>query len=489
MSDTLNELLVTASTEAIANNYEATHLIGLIDNQTDAMEVQLEQLHQSLRAVTAFENEDTELTDDIVLSLESFGFEDVREIAKQTVSQLKNAKAKAENVFKALGRILDAIATTLNAVAMTLGHLLTEIEVFATSVIKRAKNLQKLARDLDRVKEPVNVGKLKHLHIEGQRPTGKELIRGFENFNEICKVTISTRKLGYFNTITQDVLEPFRGSVKTTRVDQIIATIGLLGFITNPAIPASILLKHIASAVAPGIGKAVDIAAVGASAKVPTILLKGLKALIPAMGLAGAPMVREMIAGRLDLSIIPKYLDIYPYCKDEVKGNKTFLDYYRSPILLGNRYFEVSDYSKRFGADIKLSYKSTGARFKTLEVKDSKLNDSMEALSPNDIVVICDHIIDCFTYVKVYNKSFRSFYKLYNQLYREISELVMENTDESHVGMYVRYSYRNALNLMLDSMWKNCFGSDNKFIRHLVAVSRDTLSYCEQSLDHQSSEE
>lgn len=489
MTDTPQVSSGFGSFDPISDDYGYEVLAANLANYDESIEQQLIKLSNSLRAVVGFESEAFDLTDEMIESLEAYGFEDVKEITKQSIDHLKNAKAKAENVFKALGRILDMVATTLNAIAMSLGRLLSEAEVFCLAIIKRAKELQKKAKQYDIVKEPVNVGKLKHLRVENHRPSTKELMVGFELFNEICKTTISSQKLGYFNRITQDVLEPFRGSIKTTRVDQFIATIGLLGFVTNPAIPASILLKHLASAVAPGVGKAVDIATIAATTKVPTVLINGLKALIPAMGLTGAPMVREMIAGRLDLGIIPSYIDIYPYCKQEVKGKELFLNYYQSPILLGNHYFEISDYSKRFGTDVKLSYKSTGARFKKLEVKDKDLNDSMEALSPNDIIVLCDHIIDCFTYVKVYNKSFRSFYKLYNQLYREISELVMENTDQSHVGMYVRYSYRNALNLMLDSMWKNCFGSDNKFIRHLIAVSRDTLTYCEQSLDQQSGKE
>ena len=87
-----------------------------------------------------------------------------------------------------------------------------------------------------------------------------------------------------------------------------------------------------------------------------------------------------------------------------------------------------------------------------------------------------------------YCKEWPNFAKTYNAEYTRITDIVMTHSDDlgddkkSATAHYVRYSYRNAMSVMLAGMWKNCFGADNQFIRFLVSLSRVLLAYCKQSL-------
>lgn len=452
------------------------------DRHAVSFETMMNDLSNAMRLMHEGEHGHIELSQEALdvlhsVSLEG-GFEKVKKVGKSVV----DVKRKTEDFFKALGAILDSISMRLNAVAMTLGKLLLSGEPLVNGIIKRATTLKERAKKGIIVDSDVNVVKLKHLVLKDDRPTNKELVEGFKFLNGITKNNISTSKLTKFAELTNNVLEPFRHNVKTKRTDQLVATIGILSIVTNPVVPVGIILKKLGGAATPGIGKAVDLVTLATSINCPTTLLKGLFKTLPTLGVTGDSLIKQLNVGKLDVSILPHYGDIYPFCKDELKGKNPLMTYKRSPVLLGNAFFEVNDYSNTVQGNSKLSYNSTGARFGKLDKLKRPPVPTMEALNRNDIVVLCDYIIESLTYVKEYNKAFTSFYKTYNLLYREISDLVMSNTDQSYVGMYVRYSYRNALNLMLDSMWKNCFGSDNKYIRHLLAVSKDTLQYCEASI-------
>ena len=87
------------------------------------------------------------------------------------------------------------------------------------------------------------------------------------------------------------------------------------------------------------------------------------------------------------------------------------------------------------------------------------------------------------TVCKDYAKNFNGQAKTYEQLYRQINDVVMGDMPEGGVrAVYVRQAYRGAMNQVMGAVWRNCFGSNIEFIRYLTSICKYLLRYCEASM-------
>lgn len=404
--------------------------------------------------------------------------------AFNTYTELKQC-ASLEGMLDSIGKFLDEAAQLINAVGISFNKLLMSGLPFFKAKMQKAQEIKDRAQKSTNTDlEAIDISGLKHLYINGRPPHREDLMNGFEMLNGISTQILSKEKLDQFKSISANVLEPFRSSIKTRKVDELVFIIGVLAILTNPAVPVGMVLKKLASAISPNAGKVIDVAAIATSLGISKYIVGGMAAVIATMGSTGAATVRDFFNGRVKLDAIPSYRSVYPFCDEELKEKTPLIvRNYTSPILLGDVYFLLTDYvdvvSDRLGG----SATKPGVRFKKNKVEVSEV-EHVKPITPSDVVILCDQIISMFARASQYSKAFPTFYRVYNEQFRAVGDIVASYDDPQLRGRYVRYSYRNAMNLLLDSMWKNCFGTDNKFIRHLLKVSDDTLKYCERVVDN-----
>jgi hypothetical protein len=202
---------------------------------------------------------------------------------------------------------------------------------------------------------------------------------------------------------------------------------------------------------------------------------------------SGASTLKEMSNGRMNIDMIPKFSPIYPFCVKEVQDEADLTQTKQSATMLGNRYWTVTDFVDQLNPDMKGSMDTVGAEFKT--TKDKVENHELQPLSKEQILEVCDIIDKLMEVAQAYCKQWPAQSKTYNAEYTRISDIVMTHSDDvgegkkSATAHYVRYSYRNAMSVMLAGMWKNCFGADNQFVRYLVGLCRHLITYCNKSLE------
>ena len=392
------------------------------------------------------------------------------------------------SIIKKVGAFLDSVAKTLNVVAMTLNKLLASGFPLFNSIIKKAIEIKERARAASEDKDLTVSGKFKSLKLGNSIASTETIVEQFEKLDHISKVLLDKGKLNQFENIASNTLEPFRGNIKSKKTDEVVFVLGVLACLTNPAVPVGLVLKKLAGALAPNtVGKVVDIAQIATGIGLSKAIIGGMAGVIPTMGAMGTSMVRDFQNGRLRLSTMPKYSEVYTFCEQNKPDPLSMFLTYSSPVLLGNKHFVVKEYKEEIHGKVHGSASNIGAQFTDVKVsketeESEGKTETLKAFTPEQISVLCDHIISIFDFAKVYARSFPAYYRSYNKMYKQVSDIVMSYDDDRLRGVYIRHSYRNAMNLILDSMWKNCFGSDNKFLRYLMSVSKDTLKYCEQSL-------
>ena len=386
--------------------------------------------------------------------------------------------AKAKAFASKLAKFINTVSMALNKVFATGLPLMGVIR-------KKATNLRDMAKTdaFKTVDGPVTIGKAsKYFSLGDKIANPDELIKGLQLVHKIESDILSKEKLGKFQQLAEEVLEHYRDSIKSSKVDTVVMIMAVLATLTNPGTAVGVVLKRIFSAANPGLGGKVEKAATVAGG-----IYGGVGSLVLAMSGAGASTLKEMSNGRLNISTIPKFEPIYPFCTKEIEDDSELTVTKQSELLLGNQYWTVTDFVDTLQPDMKGTIGSVGAQFKS--TKDKPENGELPPLSKEQIVVVCDLIEKIMTVAEQYCKQWPAQSKVYNSEYTRISDIVMTHSDDlgegkkSATAHYVRYSYRNAMSVMLAGMWKNCFGADNQFVRYLVGLCRHLITYCNKSLE------
>lgn len=397
----------------------------------------------------------------------------VRGTAKGTVSLVKLARKFVERMSEFINSVSVAMSKTLATGFPLMGKLQTQ----AHAIAEKAKNATQREEDTFELKKAA-----KFLCLGEHIASPDDIIKQLHFIDEIQKQLLDKGKLNQFKEMTERTLEPFRNSIKTAKVDPLVFAMAALGALTNPGVAVGVTLKKIFAAVNPGVGEALD---KGAKA-VGGALTGGIGGLALAMGTSSGPILKELSAGRLNISSIPNFQPIYPFCKEKEVLKGGLVVRFSSPVLLGNRQWSVKDYTDQLTSEMKGSVNKLGAKFESVTTKVD--TNTVKTLSPEQVVEICGLVNNIMVNLRAYCKQWPAYAKTYNTLYRQISDIVMtyepDAADEkkSMTVRYIRYSYRNAMNIMLGGIWNNCFGSDNQFIRYLVSLSRTLLIYCQQSI-------
>lgn len=394
-----------------------------------------------------------------------------------------------EGIGDKLRSILEYAATTLNKVGTTISKLLMTGYPFFEGMIKRATAIKEMLKTASPQEKELAIKGFSQLVVGDHFATRDELLQQVELMGQISHQLFSKEKLDTFNRLTNDILEPFNQiDIKWRKTDEFIFILGLLASITNPTVPVGMLLKELGSAAAPNaIGKSVDVVTTLAGAGISKSVVGGLNALLPTLGSAGASITRDLLNGRLDISLIPKFQPtIYTFCNRTTDNKRGLVQTFVSPILLGNKQWIVRDYVDQLSPNMRINAKGTigktGANFQTIKQKVN-LPNTVAPLDEDSIAQICDVIIEVFGLAKSYAKAFPQYYRSYNTHFTAVSNTVSRKLDGNLLrDTYVRYTYRNAMNLILGSMWRNCFGADNQYLRYLLSISKQLLRYCEQSL-------
>lgn len=394
----------------------------------------------------------------------------------------KVAGKVAINLAKLAKAFIEKMATFVNTISTGLSKTFATGYPLMGALIKQANNLKNSLNSSTSIEQSTfEMKKAYIISIDGKIPEPKEIIDNLHQINEIQKIILSHQKLENFKGISEAFLQPYQNTIEKKKVDPLVMAMAVIGLLTNPGQVAGAILKKLFSAANPGMGEAVN-----ATATIGGGVLTGTAGLILGMGNSSATVLKQLQVGKLNISSIPKFHSIYSFCTIEEKDSDDLLSTFKSQVLLGNNQWICKDYKDVIREGTKGSVGKVGAKF--IGIKEELDTNTVKTLSPREVGEICDTVIAILANAQAYCKQWPAYAKTYNALYNEIGKIVMniDSKDEDGnfdvVVPYVRYSYRNALNVMLGSIWKNCFGSDNTFIRYLVSICRFLLQYCQQSL-------
>jgi hypothetical protein len=384
---------------------------------------------------------------------------------------------KAKQFVNKLSEFINSVSTAMSKMLASGFPLMGALKNSALSIKASLESAQQIEVGV-RVKNAN-----KHLIIGDSIANPVEIIKVLGYTLDIEKKVLTKSKLDDFKQLSDAVLEPFSSSIKQSKVDSVVMCIGVLSLLTNPGAVAGVVLKRLFQAANPGLGEKVE--------KALTLgggVYNGIAALVVASGSASGSYLRQMQAGRLNIKDIPKFKPLYPFCTQKVEDDSALTETTESEILLGNRSWKVTDYVDQLSGDMKGGVTKVGASFKPIKSEVKVEATELPPLSKEQINQICDLIIEMMNIGQTYCKAWPDYAKTYNDQYRRISDIVMTHPDSSGdenrslTAHYVRYTYRNAMNVMLGGVWNNCFGADNQFTRYLVSLCRTLIGYCNASI-------
>lgn len=384
---------------------------------------------------------------------------------------------KAKLFLNKLSSIINTISTMINRLVVSGLPLMEGIKKQALKIKQRASDDGVIFNPSVTLPNAAN-----YLAIDNTVAKPGEIIRGLEDILAIEKTILSKDKLNKFQGITRDTLEPYRDSIRGSKVDSVVMLMAVLSTLTNPGALVGVTLKKIFQAANPGLGNSIE-----KGLSVGGGIYGGVGSLVLSTGAASGTYLREMSNGRLSIRDIPRFTPIYSFCTNESDRDATSLTTtFKSARLLGNYQWAVTDYVDVLEPSIKGGVGKVGASFK--QTKEDVAKGDLDGLARDEIIKICDLVIDLMANAQAYCKSWHTQAKVYNSEYHKITDIVMTYSDTDEDGKksltrkYVRYSYRNAMSIMLGAIWKNCFGADNTFMRYLIGLSKQLLSYCARSI-------
>ena len=415
----------------------------------------------------------------------------IKGVKATATGAVKSVKPVTGGLIKLARAFMEKISELMNSVSTMVSKMLATGYPLMGKLTKQAEELKVLAsKHGQREQDVFELKKASKFLMVGESiGDPSTIIKQLDLVNEIQKTVLSREKLERFKDLSTATLEPYRNSIQTSKADTLVFMMAVLGTLLNPGVVVGAVLKKIFSAANPGLGQKLDIAAKGIGGA-----YYGAGALAIATGTTSATYLKQMQAGRLDISALPKFQPIYPFCNEEMESKEgSFFVSRKSEVMLGNRQWVVKDYRDSLTADMKGSVQKAGARFEPIKVSGS--TNTVKTLSPNEVKAICELVTEILANAQAYCKQWPVYAKTYNGLYRKVSDIVMtyeppaDDDKKTLTSRYIRHSYRNAMNIMLGGIWTNCFGSDNQFVRYLVGLCRTLLIYCRESLDLKTGQE
>ena len=162
--------------------------------------------------------------------------------------------AKAKAFATKLAKFINTVSMALNKVFATGLPLMGVIRKKATKLRDMAK-----ADAFKTVDGPVTIGKAsKYLSLGDKIANPDELIKGLQLVHKIESDILSKEKLSKFQQLAEGVLEPYRDSIKSSKVDTVVMIMAVLATLTNPGTAVGVILKRIFSAANPGLGGKVE---------------------------------------------------------------------------------------------------------------------------------------------------------------------------------------------------------------------------------------
>lgn len=454
---------------------------SLYTRSFESVEVELLHLQSSLEDIFTEIQEETQQFDAMypqqqVEEIEhDLGFEALR-----AISSIPDVSM--EGVLDKLKAFFSFIQGTINRVTRAMHNFLGTGYPLMVGIEKKARELLSTRFTSREDGKFLDDAAVNALSINGH--CNREQTLQVLDFLKETTLVLEPSRLNDFKNISSELLEPFRGAAKPSKGDGVILTLAILAALTNPAVVGNEILKKLFATALPDKVGYLDIASQGASLLNVAAGFSAIVSVIPTLGSNIASISRNASIGKLDTTVLPKYRPLYPFCTQEVPSKQpTIIDTFASKPLFGNRRWLCNDYADTVGGKMRGDSKSVGGKF----IKDKELqkpNESnLEYLSAEEVKDICKSVIEIMTVCKGYAKNFNAQAKNYEQLYRQINDIVMGDMSEGGVrATYVRQAYRGAMNQVMGAVWQNCFGSNIEFIRYLTSTCKYLLRYCEASM-------
>lgn len=415
-----------------------------------------------------------------------------KKIAGKLDDGIKHVAKKAPGaLLKSARVVLDKISTLLGRIGAITSKILATGYPLMGTFIKRAQELkEKAKRGEITPEEHFNLKKAnQYLFIKPDEiASPKMIIDNLKYIKGIQENLLSQSKLNEFDQLCDQIFSTYQISTKKGKSDQLVFAIAVLGLLTNPGVSIGAVFKKILEKASPNIGQTIDHAATLTGG-----VYQGISILLLSMGKTGAVYTKQIGMGKLSIASIPKFSPLYPFCDVVQRGSPHLIyDEKTSHTLLGRYQFRVRDYKDTIDTQMSGSFSRVGVSFEQPD-KSVPKDNNVKALSKDEIIRICDIIIDMMTNAQAYCRRWDQFYKSYEKQFEKITHIVMTygsgDEESSVVTDYIRYSYRNAINLVLGSLWNNCFGTDNQFIRYHLKLCHCLLDYCQHSTKDQAEDD
>lgn len=376
---------------------------------------------------------------------------------------------------------MDKSAIIINRIIVLMRNVITTGLPLMKGIRKKANNMLNGLEGREQIDEPsLNNAKLaKALHIGGEVPSAKDIESLVEHLQEITSTTLSKEKLKDFKQISDSVLLPYQQTIKSKRTDEIVFIMGIIAGLTNPGVIIGEVLKQLFLVAAPNAGKGIDIAATAAGTAFGAGVVGGLVQVLPTVVSGAASNTRDWANGRINVDGLPHFAELYPFCDIKVKEDPQS-PYLKkvSRTLPGNMVWTLTDFKPVLGGKMRGSVQKVGGSFGVRD-KVKEIKDELPSMDIDGVTTILKAVDNMMDYAASYCLNFRDQTRIYETQFKQIADILAGAELEKLRGTYIRHSYRMAMNQLLGSIWTSCFGSDIKYIRYLVNLSKNLLRYCE----------
>lgn len=416
-------------------------------------------------------------------------------LVKGGAKAVKNtAKAIKDHGPEVAQTVYNATSKILEKAALVIGKLTKYFKGFVASglpiINKRLKQIEELKQKVHNAeqteKDEITFKGIKSFFfVNNDLLDKKEILSKLDDVAEISGTVLGPEKLKHFKEFSEAILEPYSDSIKKSRTDVVVFTLGILAALTNPGVVVGKMLAKLASVASPTASKTIDIGSSLIGAGLSARFVKSISVVIPTVGSQGSLMLRDWSNGRMKTDFLPQYRKLYSFCNNELEGKPDSLYVRHSSVLLfGNMRWIVTDFKPELKGEMKGSIGSLGAKFSKLKVKHEGADDyNLPPLSKDEIGKVITLLTEVLTKAKEHCTNTPEHVNIYEEQYKRISSLVSKYEGDSLKADYIRNSYKNAMNNILGGLWTNSFGSDIKFIHYLIKLSTCFLTYCNLSLN------
>lgn len=401
-------------------------------------------------------------------SLSRITKDDVKDKLQQTKESLYKAS-------KAIRDFLTRVASTIQKTnEMIKGLIRSGLPIFKKRLVRFTHLLDQINRAEFKTQKFEDRSVESLLTNHAGLITTNDLIKGLEQISTYSQHILGDEKNRLFVEFSDRMLEPFAHSIQTSKTDNLVVGLGVISMLLNPTIIVGEVLKKLFNQTVPYINQGVDIATAGTS-------LRSLVSAVTTLGAHTTTTLRNWSNQQMDISEVPKYRAMYPFCKNEVKPKEpSIIQLYRSPTMLKGAYWEVCDYVDVLFPKQKGSVLKPGAQFKTQKYKLTKRE--IKPLTKTEVQKVLSLSIESLKAVIAYCNDWGSRAETYQKQYRSITTIVMNKGEDNFRHAYIRHTYQSAMTGLLTGIWQKCYGSDMRFIHYINDITNGVSKYCDHSL-------